>query len=160
MCSNTTDQPLYMCNNFEFGYLPNRLANVDPESLFMLLRMEHLVNKTDKSLNQPLALTKYLNDSTAAKETLKNIDSIYMINLRRRVDKRSRMESIFNDLNLSFEYFEAVDGNLINENYLRELGVRIMPNYLDPHTKKPMSYGEIGCFLSHYFIWKKVFINN
>ncbi|KAK9499358.1 hypothetical protein O3M35_002406 [Rhynocoris fuscipes] len=31
-----------------------------------------------------------------------------------------------------------------------------MPGYKDPYHKRPMKVGEIGCFLSHYGIWKEV----
>ncbi|EFN60659.1 Glycosyltransferase 25 family member [Camponotus floridanus] len=31
-----------------------------------------------------------------------------------------------------------------------------MPEYFDPYHKRPMTMGEIGCFLSHYLIWQKV----
>ncbi|EFN88897.1 Glycosyltransferase 25 family member [Harpegnathos saltator] len=31
-----------------------------------------------------------------------------------------------------------------------------MPEYADPYHKRPMTTGEIGCFLSHYVIWQKV----
>ena len=44
----------------------------------------------------------------------------------------------------------------LNDTYLDELGVKQLDGYLDPYHKRPMKMGEIGCFLSHYFIWKEV----
>lgn len=31
---------------------------------------------------------------------------------------------------------------------------------VDPYHKRPMTAGEIGCFLSHYSIWQKIVENN
>ena len=31
-----------------------------------------------------------------------------------------------------------------------------MPGYEDPYHHRPMTMGEIGCFLSHYRIWEKM----
>lgn len=35
-----------------------------------------------------------------------------------------------------------------------------MPGYVDPYSKRPMTLGEIGCFLSHYYIWQKMVESN
>uniref|UniRef100_T1I615 Glycosyl transferase family 25 domain-containing protein n=1 Tax=Rhodnius prolixus TaxID=13249 RepID=T1I615_RHOPR len=45
---------------------------------------------------------------------------------------------------------------LLNDRTLESLGVKLMPGYKDPYHKRPMKLGEIGCFLSHYNIWKEV----
>lgn len=42
----------------------------------------------------------------------------------------------------------------LNDTVLQEL--KFMPDFKDPYHKRPMKLGEIGCFLSHYIIWKKV----
>lgn len=47
---------------------------------------------------------------------------------------------------------EATDG----KNLPKELAVKPLPGYEDPITKRPLKLGEIGCFLSHYRIWKEV----
>ena len=44
----------------------------------------------------------------------------------------------------------------LNDTYLNKIGVKQLEGYLDPYHKRPMKMGEIGCFLSHYFIWKEV----
>ncbi|XP_025413911.1 glycosyltransferase 25 family member-like isoform X1 [Sipha flava] len=35
------------------------------------------------------------------------------------------------------------------------MDVRLMPGYKDPYYKRPITKGEIGCFMSHYRIWAK-----
>jgi collagen beta-1,O-galactosyltransferase len=39
------------------------------------------------------------------------------------------------------------------------MGVHQLPGYLDPYHKRPLKLGEIGCFLSHYNVWKDVLQN-
>lgn len=46
----------------------------------------------------------------------------------------------------------------LNKSTLKEWGVTPMPEYSDPYHKRPMTMGEIGCFLSHYIVWQKVVI--
>ena len=46
----------------------------------------------------------------------------------------------------------------MNETYLQQLGVKMLEGYVDPYRDRPLTYGEIGCFLSHYFIWQDVSI--
>lgn len=85
-------------------------------------------------------------------------DKIYVINLARRPDRRIRIESALNYLRLDYEIFDAIDAKKINDSYIQSLGIALIPNYLDPYHKRPLNFGEIGCFLSHYFIWKDVCI--
>lgn len=47
-------------------------------------------------------------------------------------------------------------GRQLNDTYLTKIGAKQLDGYLDPYHKRPMKMGEIGCFLSHYFIWKEV----
>ena len=45
----------------------------------------------------------------------------------------------------------------LNVSYVEgELGIHYMSNWRDPWGDRTMTFGEVGCFLSHYFIWKKV----
>ncbi|OBS76586.1 hypothetical protein A6R68_16957 [Neotoma lepida] len=36
------------------------------------------------------------------------------------------------------------------------LGIQMLPGYRDPYHGRPLTKGELGCFLSHYNIWKEV----
>jgi collagen beta-1,O-galactosyltransferase len=79
-----------------------------------------------------------------------------MINLARREDRRIKMENIFRELGLVAETYAAVDGKLLTDDNLKEQGIEFLPGYYDPYHKRPMTMGEIGCFLSHYYIWENV----
>lgn len=36
------------------------------------------------------------------------------------------------------------------------MGIHMLPGYSDPYHGRPLTKGELGCFLSHYNIWKEV----
>uniref|UniRef100_T1JHI5 Glycosyl transferase family 25 domain-containing protein n=1 Tax=Strigamia maritima TaxID=126957 RepID=T1JHI5_STRMM len=44
----------------------------------------------------------------------------------------------------------------LNETFLKSKGIHMLPQYEDPYHKRPLTMGEIGCFLSHYKIWEEV----
>ncbi|XP_033732543.1 procollagen galactosyltransferase 1-like isoform X2 [Pecten maximus] len=83
-------------------------------------------------------------------------DEIYMINLVRRPLRRERMLRSLKELGLQVTIFDAVDGRELNATYLDKLGVEMMDGYADPYAGRKLTMGEIGCFLSHYFIWKEI----
>lgn len=34
--------------------------------------------------------------------------------------------------------------------------IDMLPGFVDPYRDRTLTRGEIGCFLSHYFIWQQV----
>ena len=80
-----------------------------------------------------------------------------MINLER---SKSRLESIKSELerfNLKFERVPAVDGNLLDESNLSDF----YNNSLNKRVyRRPLSRGEIGCYMSHIKCWKKIATEN
>nr|KAG5699847.1 hypothetical protein BaRGS_034621 [Batillaria attramentaria] len=73
-------------------------------------------------------------------------DQVYLINLERRPERRERMMNAFDILGIDVQYVPAVDGKKLTPEYLEE--------------KESMTMGEIGCFLSHYYIWEDMVENN
>ena len=74
---------------------------------------------------------------------------IFVISLPEAQERRTRMQKILGDLNLDFEFIDAVDG--------RQFDVLNHPNY-DAKKRlysfgKHMSGGEISCLLSHKKIY-------
>lgn len=84
------------------------------------------------------------------------VDRVYVINLERRTERREYMRSVCDLLGLDCHFISAVDGKLIDKHYLITNRINVMKGYLDPFHKRPMTYGEIGCFMSHYNIWLDV----
>jgi collagen beta-1,O-galactosyltransferase len=85
-----------------------------------------------------------------------SLNEIFMINLERRKERRQKMELSFKVIGLDVQYFPAVDGKKLNDEVLKEMNVKLLPEYEDPYHKRPMTMGEVGCFLSHYSIWEKM----
>lgn len=44
----------------------------------------------------------------------------------------------------------------LNSSDIKILGVDLLPGYYDPFSGRTLTKGEVGCFLSHFFIWKEV----
>ena len=44
----------------------------------------------------------------------------------------------------------------LNISDIESMGIKMLPGYKDPYHGRPLTKGELGCFLSHYNIWKEV----
>lgn len=44
----------------------------------------------------------------------------------------------------------------LNKTDVESLGIHMLPGYKDPYHGRPLTKGELGCFLSHYNVWKEV----
>lgn len=44
----------------------------------------------------------------------------------------------------------------LDHNKIKEMNIQFMPGYEDPYHHRPMTMGEIGCFLSHFYIWQNI----
>ena len=84
-----------------------------------------------------------------------DIDKIFVINLK---DKEHRWKK-FCDIDDRVERFEAIDTRtdpFICNNY----GLSIKPVGLTNELYFSQSFGAVGCYLSHYLLWKKVVDQN
>jgi len=66
------------------------------------------------------------------------------------------MIGLFEELRIDAKIFDAVDGKKITQAELDSKNVKQLPGYEDPFFKRPLKFGEIGCFLSHFYIWEEV----
>ncbi|MGH0157726.1 UNVERIFIED_CONTAM: hypothetical protein FKN15_046046 [Acipenser sinensis] len=85
---------------------------------------------------------------------------VYLINLRRRPDRRDRMVRTLYEQDIDVKVMDAVDGGALNSSDIKQLGVDLLPGYYDPFSGRTLTKGEVGCFLSHYNIWKEVYLIN
>ncbi|RXN35365.1 procollagen galactosyltransferase 2-like protein [Labeo rohita] len=99
--------------------------------------------------------SRYLHIASKPKDTMA-FNQVYLINLKRREDRRDRMLRSLDVLGIDVTLTDAVDGKTLNSTQLRALGIEMLPGYKDPYSDRVLTKGEIGCFLSHYNIWKKV----
>ena len=85
-----------------------------------------------------------------------DVDKIYMINLARRPDRREKMDFCADRLGIDYQRVDAVDGKDMDLDYLRENGIEMLPDFIEPYHGRTLTYGEIGCFMSHYHIWEDI----
>jgi GR25 family glycosyltransferase involved in LPS biosynthesis len=94
------------------------------------------------------------------------IDKIYAINLKSRTDKLINIDKFVNEyivLKDKYELYEAVVGNNISDEEIRNiLSISSLNNLynLSNHHNEIRTKGAIGCYLSHYNIWKLMIDNN
>lgn len=79
------------------------------------------------------------------KETVEHLD-IAVINLDRRPD---RIDYLYKHSSLIFRKFAAIDGEHLSKHYFE------FPELLETIRNQPRVFGEVGCSLSHYSLWKQ-----
>jgi collagen beta-1,O-galactosyltransferase len=148
---------MYLTNEGVFGYLMNPDAPTSREDAlqdFIDYKLQTAVS------HPPIPVSSHLSPIVLPPLRDLGLDAIFMINLWRRPDRRNRMFQALHELRINFTYFPAIDRMTLNDTYLDSLGVKMLPGWADPWGERPISKGEIGCFLSHYFIWQKMIENN
>lgn len=110
LSANLSGVPLHVCNDELFGYVTVPLEQSDG----LERDVEQLVNVKLEALADGAEPFKVVD---AVKEFVKlrkkdkmRFDKIYMINLKRRSDRRRRMHAAFDELGLDAETVDAVDG--------------------------------------------------
>jgi len=90
------------------------------------------------------------------------LDQIYVINLNRKPENKKRITARLKDAKLLSKTtcYSAVDGKVLADKKLKKWGVTIDTSWEDPYSTRPITKGEIGCALSHYFVWKKIAKSN
>lgn len=157
LAANYSDLPLTVTNEASYGYVTVPLDQDDElyKDQAQLTNVKIMIlNEYDVDmLRLPRELERFVEYPSADKMTL---DAIFMINLERRPERRIKMERSFKEIGLTVENVPAVDGQTLTDESLEEIGVRFLPGYADPYHNRPMTKGEIGCFLSHFWIWEKM----
>ncbi|XP_006024361.1 inactive glycosyltransferase 25 family member 3 [Alligator sinensis] len=147
------DIEVYVCNQERFGYInvpvKSHQTLKDEHINFVHLIQEAMVDgppmsRSDHIYTRPKLLSKM------------GFDEIFLINLARRPDRRQRMLSSLLELEVEPLVVEAVDGSALNSSDIKKLGVDLLPGYYDPFSGRTLTKGEVGCFLSHHYVWKEV----
>ncbi|XP_030290464.1 procollagen galactosyltransferase 2 isoform X2 [Sparus aurata] len=143
---------MYVCNREHYGFLPVPLKaqqNVDDESESFIHTITEALIDHDIEPSQHLYASPLLQDKIG-------FDEIFLINLKRRLERRTRMFKTMTALGLHPTLTDAVDGKALNSSQLQALGIEMMPHYKDPYSGRVLTRGEIGCFLSHHSLWVQV----
>jgi len=70
---------------------------------------------------------------------------VFVISLQTSLDRRSRVTDMLKAIGLEFEFFDAVDGRSLDHK-----------SYVAPDAPWELLPGEVGCYLSHLGVWRKV----
>ncbi|XP_058843079.1 probable inactive glycosyltransferase 25 family member 3 isoform X2 [Acipenser ruthenus] len=144
---------MYLCNKQRYGYLnvpakPHQ-TNEDDRGNFVHLQLEAMID------GPPMYPSKHVFLPPRHPDKM-GLDEVYLINLRRRPDRRDRMVRTLYEQDIDVKVMDAVDGGALNSSDIKQLGVDLLPGYYDPFSGRTLTKGEVGCFLSHYNIWKEM----
>ncbi|XP_043105716.1 LOW QUALITY PROTEIN: procollagen galactosyltransferase 1-like [Puntigrus tetrazona] len=144
---------MFLCNREIYGHLPVPLrahsTMQDEADSFIHTLMEVNVR------NPPVEPSRYLPKPVKRPDKM-DFDEVFMINLKRRVDRRERMLRSLREQEIACKIIAAVDGKAMNVSEINAMAIHMLPGYSDPYHGRPLTRGELGCFLSHYNIWKEI----
>ncbi|XP_061634542.1 procollagen galactosyltransferase 2 isoform X2 [Phyllopteryx taeniolatus] len=143
---------LHVCNREHYGFLPVPLK---PQQNGEDERESFIHTVTEALIDHDIEPSEHLDAPPSPQDAI-GLDDIFLINLKRRLDRRSRMLKTMSALGLRATLSAAVDGKALNTSQLQALGIEMMPGYKDPYSGRVLTRGEIGCFLSHHSIWSQV----
>ncbi|XP_056624585.1 procollagen galactosyltransferase 1 [Triplophysa dalaica] len=147
------DVQMYICNKEVYGYFPVPLRSQntlqDEADSFLHSQLEVMVR------GPPAEPSVYLSVPQKQADKL-GFNEVFMINLRRRSDRRERMLRSLYEQEITCKIITAVDGKALNLSQIQTLGIEMLPGYSDPYHGRPVTKGEMGCFLSHYNIWNEI----
>ncbi|OCT57947.1 procollagen galactosyltransferase 1 isoform X1 [Xenopus laevis] len=143
----------YVCNTHRYGYvnvpaLPHQEIE-DDELNFVHLMLEAMVDGT------PFRSSQFVYPQPKNPDKM-GFDEIFLINLRRRSERRERMLRSLYEQEITCRIIDAIDGGAMNSSDIKRLGVNLLPGYYDPFSGRTLTKGEVGCFLSHFQIWKEI----
>lgn len=153
--ANFSNTEMVISNSQSYGYVLVPLDHDEPLSKDQqqLVNTKVAIINRYNQMNILPELKKYV---SFPEPTKLSFSEVFMINLKRRTERREKMEITMKELGLDYTYFEAFDGKTLTDEVLVDMGITLMPEYADPYHKRPMTMGEIGCFLSHYTIWQQI----
>ena len=94
---------------------------------------------------------------------------IFVINLKRCPEKHQKIErylthpkmaKYLTEHKMDVTFIEAVDGNDLTHKKLKEENISLVEDYRDPYSGRNMTWGEVGCTLSHYKVYDRCIKEN
>ncbi|XP_064395609.1 procollagen galactosyltransferase 1-like isoform X2 [Halichondria panicea] len=146
------DLPMHILNTEVLGFMvkPEDYESLDHAAQdFLNFKLENLVD------HPPILYSQYISRPPPVRNNL-GLDAVVMIGLVRRPERRNRMILSLDELNFNYTLFDAVDGRQLNQSYLDSMGIKYLPGWKDPWRERPMTFGEVGCFLSLHTIWQQM----
>ena len=76
------------------------------------------------------------------------IDKVFVINLKKRTDRWKQINKSFKNTGLNLNRWDAINGKDLSEEFIKN-NTSNLCNYF-------CSASMIGCWLSHYTLWKHI----
>ncbi|XP_018583434.1 procollagen galactosyltransferase 1-like [Scleropages formosus] len=144
---------MFVCNEETYGFLPIPLRShhslQDEADDFLHTQLEVMGD------HPPLEPSSFISLPPKHPDKM-GFDEIFMINLQRRPHRRQSMLSSLYEQEISCKMVNAIDGRALNASQIQAMGIRMLPGYSDPYHGRPLTKGELGCFLSHCGVWKEI----
>ena len=86
------------------------------------------------------------------------MNKIFVVNLERCKEKNKRMKDRLGNIN--YKMIKAVDGENLTREKLINMDGDILKDWKDPYSGRNITWGEVGCTLSHCNIYKKCLMEN
>ncbi|MBU0715939.1 MAG: glycosyltransferase family 25 protein [Verrucomicrobia bacterium] len=80
---------------------------------------------------------------------------IFVINLKRSADRKVHIIKQLDNLNIAYEFIDAIDGQGLSDDEIKMHGVDTFPPWFS-FNQRHLVKGEIGCILSHLGIYRKM----
>jgi len=80
---------------------------------------------------------------------------IRVVSLARTPSRLSKFKRLNDEFLPDYTVFEAIDGRAIDYPKLLRMGFDTNKNWRDPNLKRTLTKGEVGCFLSHWYLWQE-----
>ena len=79
----------------------------------------------------------------------------FVINLKRDTKKKETFLKNNSQYLPGLKVCEAVEGRKVTHKKLLSMGLDTDKHWRDPLLERTLTHGEVGCFLSHYALWKQ-----
>ncbi|GCC21804.1 hypothetical protein chiPu_0020279 [Chiloscyllium punctatum] len=148
---------MYVCNKERYGFLN---VPAKPESTLEDDRLNFVHIMLDAMIDGPPMYPSRYTYLPPKYPDKMIFDEVFLINLKRRPERRKRMLQALYEQEIDCKVVDAVDGSALNSSTIKSMGINLLPGYYDPFSGRTLTKGEVGCFLSHYSIWKEVVDRN
>ena len=81
------------------------------------------------------------------------MNRIFVVNLERCKDKNKRMRDRLGNINYTMT--KGVDGENLTREKLVNMGADILKDWKDPYSGRNITWGEVGCTMSHCNIYEE-----
>ncbi|KAK6469086.1 procollagen galactosyltransferase 1-like isoform X1, partial [Huso huso] len=150
------DVQMFICNREPYGFFPVPLrvhsSLLDESDSFMHTLLEvtekglYNPKKTVHVRHTPVEPSRFLSVPPKHPDKM-GFDEVFLINLKRRKDRRERMLHTLHEQEISCKIIAAVDGKALNVSEIEAMGIAMLPGCQVTKTHSPR--GSSG-FLSHY----------